>query len=111
MPFGPPADYPNGPGLVQDGAEDLYTTLIDEPVAQSARKGKLSRPFPRPPDRPTTRREQTDAHSLQPHRDHADEREEDDGHGIFCHDERATQPPPVAGPAAALLQGGIEIGP
>ena len=31
-PFGPPADYPSGPAMVQDGAEDLYTTLIDEPV-------------------------------------------------------------------------------
>ncbi len=31
-PFGPPADYPDGPGMVQDGAEDLYSVLIDEPV-------------------------------------------------------------------------------
>jgi minor extracellular serine protease Vpr len=31
-PFGPPPDYPNGPPMEQDGAEALYTTLIDEPV-------------------------------------------------------------------------------
>jgi minor extracellular serine protease Vpr len=31
-PFGPPAEYPTGPGMVQDGAEDLYTALLDEPV-------------------------------------------------------------------------------
>ena len=31
-PFGPPADYPDGPAMIQDGAEDLYSVLIDEPV-------------------------------------------------------------------------------
>ena len=31
-PFGPPADYPSGPSMLQDGAEDLYSVLIDEPV-------------------------------------------------------------------------------
>jgi minor extracellular serine protease Vpr len=31
-PFGPPPDYRNGPAMVQDGAEDLYTILLDEPV-------------------------------------------------------------------------------
>ncbi len=31
-PFGPPPDYQTGPGMVQDGAEDLYTALLDEPV-------------------------------------------------------------------------------
>jgi minor extracellular serine protease Vpr len=31
-PFGPPGDYPNGAPMVEDGAETLYTTLIDEPV-------------------------------------------------------------------------------
>ena len=31
-PFGPPADYPSGAPMIQDGAEDLYTALIDEPV-------------------------------------------------------------------------------
>ena len=31
-PFGPPPDYRSGPAMVQDGAEDLYTILIDEPV-------------------------------------------------------------------------------
>ena len=31
-PFGPPPDYRNGPAMVQDGGEDLYTILLDEPV-------------------------------------------------------------------------------
>ena len=31
-PFGPPPDYGVGPPMNQDGGEDLYTTLIDEPV-------------------------------------------------------------------------------
>ena len=31
-PFGPPADYPSGAAMIQDGAEDLYTALLDEPV-------------------------------------------------------------------------------
>jgi subtilisin family serine protease len=31
-PFGPPPDYKSGPAMVQDGAEDLYTALLDEPV-------------------------------------------------------------------------------
>ena len=32
-PFGPPPDYPDGPPMVQDGAEDLYVTTIAKPVA------------------------------------------------------------------------------
>ena len=31
-PFGPPPDYRSGPAMVQDGAEDLYSILLDEPV-------------------------------------------------------------------------------
>jgi minor extracellular serine protease Vpr len=31
-PFGAPPDYNNGPPMVQDGAEDLYTYLLDEPA-------------------------------------------------------------------------------
>ena len=31
-PFGAPPDYNNGPAMVQDGAEDLYTYLLDEPA-------------------------------------------------------------------------------
>jgi hypothetical protein len=31
-PFGPPPDYRTGPAMVQDGAEDLYSVLLDEPV-------------------------------------------------------------------------------
>ena len=31
-PFGPPPDYKTGQAMVQDGAEDLYTALLDEPV-------------------------------------------------------------------------------
>ncbi len=32
-PFGPPGDYSsNGPGMNEDGAEDLYTTLVEEPL-------------------------------------------------------------------------------
>jgi minor extracellular serine protease Vpr len=31
-PFGPPPDYVGGPPMDQDGAEDLYTILFDEPV-------------------------------------------------------------------------------
>jgi subtilisin family serine protease len=31
-PFGAPPDYANGPAMVQDGAEDLYTYLLDEPA-------------------------------------------------------------------------------
>jgi minor extracellular serine protease Vpr len=31
-PFGPPPDYRSGLPMNEDGAEDLYTTLLDEPV-------------------------------------------------------------------------------
>lgn len=31
-PFGPPPDYSGGPAMNQDGAEDVYTILLDEPL-------------------------------------------------------------------------------
>ena len=31
-PFGAPPDYTNGPAMNQDGGEDLYAVLLDEPV-------------------------------------------------------------------------------
>jgi hypothetical protein len=43
-PFGPPADYPTGAGMVQDGAEDLYTALLDEPVVNFGAAVWLSGP-------------------------------------------------------------------
>jgi minor extracellular serine protease Vpr len=31
-PFGPPPDYRTGAPMLEDGAEDLYTTILDEPA-------------------------------------------------------------------------------